>query len=315
MLPKPHYLDIDGAGASDAAMERERACTEDPSKDTYICKTQHCRSASPNGLAFNVTLANDYTNTKRYIRRWTPGCTVSYHVSDTEFWSADLVIVKAAIVVAIAHWQSTGLSISFTETLYEEEATFLISYDPHMDVNTFAHSFFPGDAGRRIVIGPLAFHHGTHMSNILSHELGHVLGLRHENWDAKVLKEPNNVHHYPTRARDWLSIMNDTFASDPSLLCLSKDDRKIIHDFYNLPSGSYKDFTIVDVEPTPYWAGRGKAGAIRAQKGLQAGTTQQSREDVPSTLIELIKIPINVWYIGVFHQAKHWALWIWKVRP
>lgn len=216
---------------------------------TYTCKTDFPETNTSNGLAFNVVRAGNI------VGRWAKNSTISYFVSTARLVQTQIEAVKVAMSVAANNWALPGLSITFIEAPTEDDALLLVVYDRFLDANTFARAFFPGDSRRVIDIGPRLLSSAQHMSNILTHELGHVLGLRHELWDFNIPMENNSLVHWPTITRDLNSIMNNHNACNLPLLVLSERDRQIICEFYNLPAGKQRDFYIEDYIPTPVLGG------------------------------------------------------------
>lgn len=211
----------------------------------YVCKTRACEMDTSKCLAFNVTRA------KNVVGRWATGSTVSYFVSNTGLNSTQVEAVTASMAIAASSWASSGLDLIFNETRREEDATFLVAYDRLMKTNTYARAFFPGESRRVIEFGRLLLNNSIDMSNVFTHELGHVLGLRHEFWDVILPKEEDNVVHYPSNKRDEDSIMDHRKAYNLPLLVMSDMDRQIIPEFYDLPAGQQGDFIIEDYIPTP----------------------------------------------------------------
>jgi hypothetical protein len=218
----------------------------DTGKHGYNCSTQKPQKVKNHHLSVNA----DPTNGS--VIRWAPGSRLRYFVSRTNLAKDDgkLEKMRAAIRIATENWQSTGMNITFLETPVREEATFVVIYRP-LDTDYYAKAFFPGAEYRYICISSVMFEpqHVEHMSCVLGHEIGHVLGLRHEFW--KRLHERDNARYFPTEDHDSASIMNNENVYDLSLFVLSDPDRKNIRRFYALQAGSQYDFTITNYDPVP----------------------------------------------------------------
>jgi hypothetical protein len=215
-------------------------------KHGYTCSTQKPNEVMSDDLSVNVD------RDKGSVIRWAPGSQLRYFVSRTNLAKDDgkLENMRAAIRIATENWQSTGMNITFLETPVREEATFVVIYRP-LDTDYYAKAFFPGAEYRYICISSVMFEpqHVEHMSCVLGHEIGHVLGLRHEFW--KRLHERDNARYFPTEDHDSASIMNNENVYDLSLFVLSDPDRKNIRRFYALQAGSQYDFTITNYDPVP----------------------------------------------------------------
>lgn len=196
---------------------------------TYTCKTRCFDRDVHSGLAFNVI------RTGNIVGRWARNSIISYFVSNARLASEEVEAVRVAMSIAASNWAFSGLSLAFVEAPAEEDATLLVIYDRFLGPNTFARAFFPGDSRRVIDIGPRFLSSARYTSNVLTHELGHVLGLRHELWDFYLPREKNNVYHWPSDMRDCASIMNNHNACNLPLLVLSEQDRAIVRAFYSLP--------------------------------------------------------------------------------
>jgi arachidonate 15-lipoxygenase len=121
------------------------------------------------------------------MRRWTRGSTLTYsvhrHTFDTEL---DYLRVVGAVAGAAAEWAAiTGLRFVHRVELDAQgvlppQVTFLVQ---QRELFSFiALAFFPGDAPetRLLSIDPSWFSTRYDQTGVLRHELGHVLGFRHE---------------------------------------------------------------------------------------------------------------------------------------
>lgn len=212
---------------------------------TYICKTRSFEKDTTDGLVFFLDQSN---NT---IFRWAKRSRLTYFVSDQGLSATVASYIKEAMAVAASNWASTGLAISFQETLSRKDATFLVVYNEILG-DSFARAFFPGGTRRQIDLGLPFFDDTRYMSNILTHELGHVLGLRHEHWEADRSQKPDKAYRYPPGAEDDFSVMNHKHANKLELLVVSECDRKLIREFYDLPTGRQGDVIIEECDATPY---------------------------------------------------------------
>lgn len=125
------------------------------------------------------------------IVRWQPGLTLTYRLARNTFTSQDRYEgARAAMGRATRDWEAT-CGIRFA---YQPELDDLPGIGPGSAVfvvreidsgGTFiASAFFPNDPPmrRRVLIDPSFFSnaHGFDSVGVLRHELGHVLGFRHE---------------------------------------------------------------------------------------------------------------------------------------
>lgn len=114
---------------------------------------------------------------------------LTYCVSDN-FGSKKARMVTA-MAVATAAWEAAG-DVKFIYapdhdddcTALNNNVVFNVTYLSDTNSDTYARAFFPSDArpNRSLVVWPLSFGNDPHntLEGILRHELGHVLGFRHE---------------------------------------------------------------------------------------------------------------------------------------
>jgi hypothetical protein len=207
----------------------------------YTCITQYPYQASIRALCLNVVGPGNL------VARWAHGSKLSYFVSSIGLDDVLLDRIKTGMKGAADQWRTTSINISFEETPSKQDAVFLVELDPKLDASIFAKAFFPGDARQVLDLSPVMLDdkHENHIANIFCHELGHVLGLRH---DFRGLVE-QNVYRYPAPKFDQASIMNCENVRDLANFTLSNLDRMNTHRFYDLPAGPHCGFTIKDYIP------------------------------------------------------------------
>ncbi|EHK19110.1 uncharacterized protein TRIVIDRAFT_138268, partial [Trichoderma virens Gv29-8] len=160
------------------------------------------------------------------ISRWCKDSELSYVVCEESFPTEDSVtLVKDAMRRATSNWK--GIGARFKQVERHEPATFAVIYDNSQEDNTYASSFFPKASPGKLLICPLSFSEGNekHLANILTHEVGHILGLRHE---VAHIKEP----HFPSvlfGSEDAQSVMN---YKDLSELKVSEQDLEGLKEVY-----------------------------------------------------------------------------------
>jgi hypothetical protein len=210
-----------------------RHSAEAPSE--YRCVTQVCCS---NALGFYM-VSNQAVN---QVDRWTRDSRLSYYVRSTDYTTEKplpqqtLLELRAGMKVAAQNWNAKDIGVTFKEVTCQEDATFVVLCDPCLPDDTYARAFFPGRTERFLKVGRRSFSPESiaHISNVLSHELGHILGLRHTEWQGY---ESGHGLYYPTISLDLSSIMNRKLVKDLSLLVISDRDAREAREFYALPKG------------------------------------------------------------------------------
>jgi hypothetical protein len=152
---------------------------------------------------------------------------------------------------AAQQWYSAGLGVRFQETRDASAATFTVLYSPGLH-DHYATVFLPGDANRIMKIGAPMLKLGSnvsHITNILSHKLGHVLGLRHDSWEAAGENKLAPAWYYPTKELNDDSVMNSFNVRDLSILVVGSRDRENAKRFYRLEATTHGDIEIVDLDP------------------------------------------------------------------
>lgn len=149
-------------------------------KPVYPCATQQSLS-HPHGIVND--LQRIWIGINDEIPRWRPGSTINYAMSMTGWPSTqhfDLAHIQ--LRAAAEEWNSDRIGVTFNLVDNLEHATFVCVYaGPRGGI--LAQAFFPSNQKLSyLTIYEYAFHPSnvSKLKNVLLHELGHVLGLRHE---------------------------------------------------------------------------------------------------------------------------------------
>ncbi len=120
------------------------------------------------------------------IVRWRPGLVLDYTIVKATFTTEEYATVRANIKQATVDWQRTcGISFSHQIALDDAGATDGVLFTVRK-VDTggrfIAAAFFPDEPKfrRQVMIDPSYFTTAFDRVGVLRHELGHVLGFRHE---------------------------------------------------------------------------------------------------------------------------------------
>ncbi|KAF3902067.1 hypothetical protein ABW21_db0200320 [Orbilia brochopaga] len=201
-----------------------RGCAIDPSTCTRFCQTQSTSDQAVNCLG--IRLGWD-----RRISRYPAGVAIPYYVDRLIFPTPENA-EYAARCFEEATWAWGTIPVGFIRVLAKEDAFFSIifSRQPPNGTTTII-AFFPNDPPekRTITIYPFAFApvNRDALANMLCHELGHVLGLRHEFAAEKELHEPSRLWGDPNPE----SVMN--YYTNPFEFAVHPLDIKLLKTFYN----------------------------------------------------------------------------------
>lgn len=201
----------------------------------YHCVTQRRVEDNANGYTKARVGYDEYSNV---AGRWKYGSVLRYNIDKDSFKNQDLAdFTEKEMVKAISMWRNVG--VEFEQAGSDQEVTFQIQYRCHWNRAVYAESFFPGtEHGILYVYGEaLDESNIAHLAKILAHEIGHILGLRHE--FAGVMESglpsmlwgkpsPKSVMGYYGAAANWSGVQ--------------EQDIQELKDFYELQEG----FEMVD---------------------------------------------------------------------
>lgn len=164
------------------------------------------------GLIVNTVNGKDDVWTATQVKNLT------YCVS-TKF-GKDYSAVVSAMAAGSGQWESASSAINFSYVPAQDSACTVrnanvtFSVEPTKTTQYIARSFFPSTSksGRNILVNASSLQNSGSWtpSNILAHELGHILGLRHEhtrpeagtcfednNWRPLTAYDSSSIMHYP----------------------------------------------------------------------------------------------------------------------
>ena len=155
------------------------------------------------------------------VVRWAPGTILTYRVVQASFPSAQhYQMVVDNLKLATQAWENTcGINFQHAAQLDGTPGTdragcIFVAYYFDAGGSVIASSFFPSDPPdrRHLLIDPTYFTTSFDKVGVFRHELGHILGFRHEHirneappvcpneplWDTQVLSayDPKSVMHY-----------------------------------------------------------------------------------------------------------------------
>ncbi|KAJ4862325.1 metallo-peptidase family m12 domain-containing protein [Trichoderma breve] len=190
-----------------------------------------------------------------YISRWLKGSILTYTVDAESFPTiANATEVKEAMQKATDAWGDVwgkvDVSFKYLEVDYNGSATFVVRYSPGECETTYAMAFFPDALPRKspakLFVYELGLSKGAYLANIFAHEIGHIMGLRHEFADGKH-REGRGFHCVLFGKKNPLSIMS--YQEDLENLQVTAQDCSELKALYAYEGEKYKGLPIRDYDP------------------------------------------------------------------
>ncbi|KAB8077436.1 hypothetical protein BDV29DRAFT_168183 [Aspergillus leporis] len=202
--------------------------TSKPAK--YICSTE---KPMPATFAGNARVAALQVGFEKIIPRWKigPNKTVNFAAFQNGYPKPELALLAATkLKEAADEWNALELGVQFKWVADIEDAAFVLSYAGEQG-GVLAAAFFPNDLDLNVLnVYETAFQapNVQYLKNIFLHELGHVLGFRHE--FAPELEDTKNDYTVQLGPRNPLSVMNYEF---PPMI--QPSDKESAKAFYRFP--------------------------------------------------------------------------------
>ncbi|EXJ63189.1 hypothetical protein A1O7_03635 [Cladophialophora yegresii CBS 114405] len=176
----------------------------------------------------------------RTIPRWKPGSVINYATyADGYPNQEDAIYAANALIEAADSWNAVDFGVQFNWVPNLEDAAFVLAYGKDKG-SVLASAYFPNAEPLNTVWvysfafdkeprvgrdGVTKFKNYEIMKNVFQHELGHVLGLRHE-----FAIEREGAGAVRLFSKDPNSVMSYLFPPE-----IQESDKKDLRAFYGLP--------------------------------------------------------------------------------
>ncbi|PSR84436.1 hypothetical protein BD289DRAFT_453331 [Coniella lustricola] len=205
-----------------------------PEPEPYLvyCTPQSpfCGTETSDGCDSCLAIKVDYPRGE--IRRWRSGSTITFNAVVNSFPSrADCEYALCALEEAAKQWNRLNV-VTFQRVSHDQAAVFQLVYRQTTSSSQqyYALAFFPTEdcQQRKLTVYDLSFEDDNRdfMSFIFCHELGHILGLRHE------FASQEGRPYISIGPGDESSIMNYYKAGDFRKFRISAQDWTMTRHFY-----------------------------------------------------------------------------------
>ncbi|KAI2610469.1 hypothetical protein GGR54DRAFT_377596 [Hypoxylon sp. NC1633] len=246
---KPHPNIVIAVRQAETVIGCAPICMGDVKGDWYHCETER---DSINSIYL-------HTHPPKLIYRWTTKSVITFNVNCGSFHSLnDATYAAAKLDEAANEWNKGIHDVCFKKVANDEPSVFQLTYGDGYgyERSRLADAFFPGDPQKQqlLYVYPPSFdkerdNYGW-IANIFCHELGHILGLRHEfaQSSPKEQKHPSKQ----LGENNSMSVMN--YFDHPSKMRIQESDYRAVNQFYR--SEKVDDYTIVPLAPRNFTPGR-----------------------------------------------------------
>ncbi|KJJ32698.1 hypothetical protein AFLA70_611g000430 [Aspergillus flavus AF70] len=223
-------LDPSTVGASQLENLKPAPGTSTTVPAKYTCATQKPIPTTFQGSAHTAALQ---VGLGKIIPRWKtgPDKSVNFAAFANGYPKPELALIAAqALKQAADEWNKLELGVQLKWVAKIEDAAFVLSFAGNQD-GVLAEAFFPNEKDLNVLnVYNAAFQPGTvqYLKNIFLHELGHVLGLRHE--FAPELEDEADNYTVQIGPRNPLSVMGYEFPPQ-----IQPSDVENVKAFYKFP--------------------------------------------------------------------------------
>jgi hypothetical protein len=145
--------------------------------------TPHCLTQRPTPRAFEGGPAGLCVGLNATCPRWAPGSVITWAAWRSGFDSQeDANYAAEHLQIAAQIWNAAKIGVTFEWVPLAKDATFVVCHGGDMGPGNYAQGFFPNhnDLNYVFVYSACFTELKEHLWRVFLHELGHVLGLRHE---------------------------------------------------------------------------------------------------------------------------------------
>ncbi|PYI00167.1 zincin [Aspergillus ellipticus CBS 707.79] len=211
-------------------LQRSLAKTTATPPGRYTCSSEKPLPVTIRGINNRATLQGGFGG---FILRWKPDPpqTINFAAFSNGYPRPGLALLAAnALKEAADDWNKLEFGVKFKWVEHIDDAAFVLSYAGDQG-SVLAQAFFPNEDDLSYLnVYSAAFQPGTiqYLKNIFLHELGHVLGFRHE--FAPEREDSHDDYSVQFGPRNPLSVMGYEFP--PQLQSTDKDSAQA---FYRFP--------------------------------------------------------------------------------